>query len=266
MSFSYFIQFENEQFKKLRSVIIDGEPWFFVVDVIKLLGFKDDAYRMVLYTSDDDVRKYKIQTSSGEQEMKLISSHGMNWLLVNSTSSKIKELGVWFESTVFPTLYKFAYSSTSSGTAWAKALTSERKHEAEYEALKIEYEEMKAQYEKLQIECKKSKEKAKLYDEYISSDLLLGLRDTANQLNLSERGFIDWLANNDYIRRSGYATWQPTKKATSKGYMKIVPFSNGSNGFRGYKTMITSKGAMYFLGKMKRSEARKEAAKRKGEE
>ena len=83
--------FENEEFGKVRTIIIDGESWFVGKDVATALGYKDtsDALkRHVLY--DDKLTRYF--TDSGQsREMYVVNESGLYALIFGSNFVKIPE-------------------------------------------------------------------------------------------------------------------------------------------------------------------------------
>lgn len=46
--------FENEEFGQVRTINIDGEPWFVGKDVAKILGYKDTSDAMRRHVDDED--------------------------------------------------------------------------------------------------------------------------------------------------------------------------------------------------------------------
>lgn len=44
--------FENEEFGQVRTINIDGEPWFVGKDVAKILGYKDTSDAMRRHVDD----------------------------------------------------------------------------------------------------------------------------------------------------------------------------------------------------------------------
>lgn len=61
--------FDNGEFGQVRTVIIDGEPWFVGKDVALALGYKDTKNALKAHVYEEDKRGWQITTPSGEQSM-----------------------------------------------------------------------------------------------------------------------------------------------------------------------------------------------------
>lgn len=115
-----------------------------------------------------------------------------------------------------------------------------------------EYEEK----EKLQLENKEHQKtigemspKAKYFDDLVDKDLLLNFRDTAKELEIKQKDFIEFLINNKYIFRDNGGNLKPYSTSISKGFFKIREFV--VNNHAGTQTLITPKGREYFNKKIK---------------
>lgn len=89
---------------------------------------------------------------------------------------------------------------------------------------------------------------AALYQEYVCSELLLGLREVAKKIGIDEKDFMKWLEKKRYIQRpkDGQTNVKPMKIATENGWLKIMPYKSGNSGFTGYTVMATVKGIVFF--------------------
>lgn len=115
-----------------------------------------------------------------------------------------------------------------------------------------EYEEK----EKLQLENEEHQKtigemspKAKYFDDLVDKNLLLNFRDTAKELEIKQKDFIEFLINNKYIFRDNGGNLKPYSTSISKGFFKIREFV--VNNHAGTQTLITPKGREYFNKKIK---------------
>ena len=46
--------FENEEFGKVRSTVINGEPWFVGKDIAKILGYRDTSDALKKHVEAED--------------------------------------------------------------------------------------------------------------------------------------------------------------------------------------------------------------------
>ncbi|MFC3227312.1 phage antirepressor [Marinibaculum pumilum] len=87
----------------VRVVIRDGEPWFVLADVCRVLeiGNPSDAARRL----DDDERGVdSIDTPSGVQEMLIINESGLYSLILTSRKLAAKRFKKWVTAEVLPTI------------------------------------------------------------------------------------------------------------------------------------------------------------------
>lgn len=74
-------KFEN---KRIRSLCIDGEPWFVGKDVAKTLGYSNLNDALTRHVDEDDKTVTKCDTSGGTQEMTIINESGLYSLILSS--------------------------------------------------------------------------------------------------------------------------------------------------------------------------------------
>jgi prophage antirepressor-like protein len=70
------IPFRYEDARELRTLLIDGEPWFVASDVAAILGYRM-ASDMTRAMDDDERGTRPVRTPSGDQDMSVISEGGM---------------------------------------------------------------------------------------------------------------------------------------------------------------------------------------------
>lgn len=99
--------FENERFGKLRTVEIDGEPWFVGKDVAAALGYKDTINALKSHVDIDDKTGWQITTPSrGAQTATIINESGFYSLVLSSKLPEAKSFKRWVTSEVLPTIRK----------------------------------------------------------------------------------------------------------------------------------------------------------------
>lgn len=95
----------NFRSTEVRTVTIDGEPWFVLSDVVDVLGFSRsrDAARML---DDDEKGAHIVRTPGGDQEAIVISESGVYTLALRSRKPEAKPFRKWVTSEVLPTIRK----------------------------------------------------------------------------------------------------------------------------------------------------------------
>ena len=89
------------------------------------------------------------------------------------------------------------------------------------------------------------KPKADYFDELVDRNLLTNFRDTAKQLKIKERKFIEFLINKKFIYRDKKGKLKPYADKND-GLFEIKEFVNEKTGFSSTQTLITPKGRETF--------------------
>lgn len=98
--------FDNADFGEVRTVVIDGEPWFVGKDVAECLGYTNPSKALADHVDDDDKLNNKTLSSLGQRGGWLINESGMYALIFGSKLEKAREFKRWVTSEVLPTLRK----------------------------------------------------------------------------------------------------------------------------------------------------------------
>lgn len=95
--------FENPQFGQVRTLEIDGEPWFVAVDVCRAL--KIDRTQVRRLDSDEKGMRL-IHTLGGEQNMTIVNEPGLYSLVLSSRKPEAKAFKRWITHEVIPAIRK----------------------------------------------------------------------------------------------------------------------------------------------------------------
>lgn len=105
--------FNNEEFGQVRSIMIDGEPWFVGKDVAAALGYEKERNAIQKHVDSDDALKRGVLTNGGIQEMTVINESGLYSLIFGSKLESAKKFKRWVTSEVLPSIRKTGtYSNT----------------------------------------------------------------------------------------------------------------------------------------------------------
>ena len=97
----------NEEFDKIRVVIIGDEVWFVAVDVCRVLDLKNPT--MAIKQLDDDERaKYYLGRQGNAW---IVNESGLYSLIFMSRKPNAKKFRKWVTSEVLPSIRKFGYYS-----------------------------------------------------------------------------------------------------------------------------------------------------------
>lgn len=98
--------FNNPEFGDIRTVVIDGEPWFVGRDVCKALGYSDVKAGTRKNVDEEDKRVRPVDTPSGNQNMTIINESGLYSLIFGSKLESAKKFKKWVTSEVLPSIRK----------------------------------------------------------------------------------------------------------------------------------------------------------------
>lgn len=98
--------FNNEEFGEVRTVVIDGEPWFVGNDCAKALGYKNLYNGVSKNVDDEDKRVSPVGSASGTQQTTIINESGLYSLIFGSKLPSAKKFKRWVTSEVLPSLRK----------------------------------------------------------------------------------------------------------------------------------------------------------------
>lgn len=98
--------FRNEEFGEVRTVTIDGEPWFVGKDVAEALGYKNTRQGLATNVMDEDKGVHSVDTPSGVQKMTIINESGLYALIFGSKLESAKRFKHWVTSEVLPSIRK----------------------------------------------------------------------------------------------------------------------------------------------------------------
>ena len=99
--------FNNPEFGDIRTIMIDGEPWFVGKDVANALGYSRERDAIANHVDKDDAVKHGVTDSIGrEQQTTVINESGLYSLIFGSKLESAKKFKKWVTSEVLPQLRK----------------------------------------------------------------------------------------------------------------------------------------------------------------
>lgn len=99
--------FESEKFGKVRTVIIDGEPWFVGKDVAEALGYANTRDALATHVEEEDKKTVVISDGKrGNPNQVIINESGLYALIFGSRLKSAKEFKHWVTSEVLPSIRK----------------------------------------------------------------------------------------------------------------------------------------------------------------
>lgn len=98
--------FQNPDFGAVRSLTMDGDPWFVGKDVASALGYRDSVNALKAHVDVEDKRGWQITTPKGQQQATIINESGLYSLILSSKLPDAKKFKRWVTSEVLPAIRK----------------------------------------------------------------------------------------------------------------------------------------------------------------
>lgn len=208
--------FEHEAYGQLRTITIDGEPWFVAKDVCAALGL-DNVTRAVSNLDEDEVTTSKVIDSIGrEQSTNIVSEAGLYSLVLRSRKPEAKAFKRWVTHDVLPSIRKHGMYATPQTVE--QMLADPDTMIATLQALKAERQKVVA----LTEDNARMLPKSVAYDAMIDTDGTTTITQVSRYLNqmgtpMTARKLYGLLRADELVCKRDNA---PTKKAISKGLAK----------------------------------------------
>ena len=95
--------FASLDFGEVRTIAIDGEPWFVASDVCKALGVDRTAIRRL---DSDEKGVHSTHTPGGKQDLSIVNEPGLYSLVLGSRKPEAKAFKRWIVHDVIPVIRK----------------------------------------------------------------------------------------------------------------------------------------------------------------
>lgn len=231
---SSLITFENMEFGKLTVMEKDGEFFFIGKEVAEKLGYSNTRDALVRHVDIDDKADVVFHDGRQRRSMVSINESGLYSLILSSKLPQAKEFKKWITTEVLPSIRKNGgylknQENMSNEEILANAVLLANHLIAEKEKI-IEDLEPKAKY----------------FDELVNNNLLTNFRNTAKELHIPQKVFIQFLLEKELIYRDKKNRLLPYAK-NNKGYFEVKEWCKEGSEAVGIQTFVTQKGRHYLL-------------------
>lgn len=232
---SSLITFENMEFGKLTVMEKDGEFFFIGKEVAEKLGYARGRKAVLDHVDAEDRDEVPFQDAIGRmQKTSIINESGLYSLILSSKLPQAKDFKRWVTTEVLPSIRKNGgyiknQENMSNEEILANAVLLANNLIAEKEKI-IEDLEPKAKY----------------FDELVNNHLLTNFRNTAKELHIPQKVFIQFLIEKELIYRDKKNRLLPYAK-NNKGYFEVKEWCKEGSEAVGIQTFVTPKGRNYLL-------------------
>ena len=239
---------------KVRTILIDNEPYFVGKDIATVLGYKDTINALKAHVDKDDKLGWQITTSGQRRKVTVINESGLYSLILSSKLPSAKEFKRWVTHEVLPAIRKHGAYLTDEK---ASAILTNKDDLADLLAQASE------QLRNKDLVIKEMKPKALFADAVTESRTSILVGDLAkllkqNGILIGAKRLFQWLRNNHYlINRHGADYNSPTQKSMELGLFEIkesTHINSNGNTVITKTPKVTGKGQVYFVNKFLKRE------------
>lgn len=218
--------FNNDEFGEIRTVVIEGEPYFIAKDITDRLGFLNGRKAIADHVDEDDKGVTKCYTHGGIQEMTVINESGLFSLILSSKLPEAKKFRRWVTSEVLPTIRR------TGGYHLPQT----------YQEALRELADKQDEIDKLEKINKELEPKGIFFDAVTQSDATTSMADVAKILDMGvgRNKLFSILKDRKILQPDN----KPYQKYIDAGYFKLVEekYNKGDGTGIYYKTVAKQKG------------------------
>lgn len=250
------IQVWNYESSEIRTVQVNGEPWFVLADVCKVLELSS-PHKVADRLENDERNQIPVTDSLGRyQNTAIINESGLYTVILRSDKPQAKPFRKWVTSEVLPSIRKHGAYMTDQ--ALEKALTNPDFLIELATQLKAEQEQRRRLETTVAAQNKQmeqDKPKVLFADSVTASSSSILIGELAklikqNGVDIGQRRLFEWMRTNGYlIKRKGSEYNLPTQRSMEQGLMEIKETSVVHTGYTTISKTpkVTGKGQVYFI-------------------
>ena len=227
------ISFDSPEFGKVRSLLLDGEPWFVASDVCRALDIRNsrDAFSRL---EDDEKGVGLTDTPGGKQKVTIVNEPGLYSLIMGSRKPEARAFKHWITHEVIPSIRKHGAYMTDS--LMDQVMQNPQMIYKMAESLLTE----RNRADRLNKELQAAKPKAAYFDAFVHPGDCTNIRNTASELGIPQKEFVTWLLKKKVLYRDFNGQLLPYSTYLHRGCFIVRDFVQ--NGHQGVQTLFTPRG------------------------
>lgn len=230
--------------QEVRTVEMNGQPWFVAADVCRILEISNPTVAMDRLDADE---KAKLNLGLSGGATGCVTESGLYSLILGSRKPEAKQFKRWITHEVIPSIrktggYIAGQETLSPEELMAKALLVAKQTLAERDA---RINELSCANSELTVQNQILLPRAQYFDELVDRNLLTNFRETAKELGIAPKRFVSWLIEQKYIYRDKKGKLLPYE-GKNTGLFEIKEQYNPKTEWSGVQTLVTPKGRETF--------------------
>lgn len=218
--------FHSEEFGEIKTLEVNGEPWFVGKDIAEKLGYADTSQAIRAHIDDEDISIKPLFLGGQTRNMTMINESGVYSLILRSNLPRAKNFKRWVTSVIIPSVRKnglYAADELLNNPNMLIQVASKLKLEREAR--------LKAEEERNLL---------------LHHDKLFTTTEIAKEINFTSALKLNLLLEQMQIQYRCNNSWVPTAKYSPLGYTSLKQ-SILENGDVVYNRMWTPKGREFLL-------------------
>lgn len=239
------LQVFKYQDSEVRTIEMNGEPWFVLKDVCKVLRLTDTG-RTAERLDSDELTRTTLVSGGQKREMICINESGLYNVILRSDKPEAKPFRKWVTSEVLPTIRKHGAYMTPE--TLQEAILNPDMMIQLCQQLKAEQDKnaaLKVVNSRLTVDNQIMQPKADYFDELVERNLNTGIRETAKLLGIGQKEFVAFLLNKKYLYRDKRGRLMPYMDKNN-GLFEVKECFNDKTNWAGTQVLITPKGRETF--------------------
>lgn len=222
--------------QEVRTIVKGEEVWFVAKDVCDVLEV-GNVSQALSRLDEDEKNTIILNEGIGNPEKSIVNEPGLYSLILGSRKKEAKQFKRWVTHKVLPTIRK------TGGYVNNDDLFVDTYLKHADEQTKLMFRATLETVRKQNEEIANLSPKAQYFDALVDRNLLTNFRDTAKELGVGPKKFVDWLLDNKYLYRD--------QKKKLKPYAHYVPSlfklkEWERNGKADVQTLVTPEGKETF--------------------
>lgn len=232
--------------QEVRTVEMNGQPWFVLKDIAEVLKLTD-TNKISARLEADELTRIKFVSGGQNREMLCVSESGLYNVVLRSDRPEAKPFRRWITHEVIPSIrktggYIAGQETLSPEELMAKALLVAKQTLAERDA---RINELSCANSELTVQNQILLPRAQYFDELVDRNLLTNFRETAKELGIAPKRFVNWLVEQKYLYRDKKGKLLPYE-GKNTGLFEIKEQYNPKTEWSGVQTLVTPKGRETF--------------------
>jgi prophage antirepressor-like protein len=201
---------------RVRIVMRDGEPWFVLADVCRVLDIVNPT-RAADRLDDDEKGLHTVKTPGGPQDVVIINESGLYSLILTSRKPEAKRFKKWITSEVIPSIRK---TGSYGGVPQINVRDPSQLHQIAIQLIEVN-RELEGRAITAEAQVGALKPKAEALDRIATADGSLCVTDAAKALQMPPSALFKHLRTNGWIyKRAGASHDVGYQDKVAAGYIE----------------------------------------------